>query len=61
MTSVLWVLYNLAEDLRRQAQTLFLPEGHDNIYSARSAEENVRVSLRGSVANKNSAPLRALR
>ena len=34
-----------------QGLLYFLPEGHDNIHSARSAEKNVRVSLRPSAAN----------
>ena len=42
---------DLAADRRRQAQTLFLPEGHDNFSSARLAEKSVRVSLRPSAAN----------
>jgi hypothetical protein len=31
--------------------TVNLPEGHDDISSARSAEESVRVCLRPSAAN----------
>jgi hypothetical protein len=40
---------DLAADLRRQSQTLFLPRGHDSFSSVRSTEENVCDSLRLSV------------
>ena len=39
---------DLAADLRRQSQTLFLPEGHDSFFSARLAKENVCKSPRPS-------------